>query len=385
MDHRAGRALSPLWPELGVQALKHRVGTVVRTQAQHPLPAMPDHASGLEHQFLQHRLHAPALGRVSQRRVCANECVLPHQAQDAPRRVGLGAHALDLQHLAPQAHALALAQVAPGDAGIGHARGGNGLYWRFAWVPLDDAGHFARQRSGLSADFFNDGLAAQARVSAKQQRPRCQLRGHGQDALQVVFGLARRVLHTRAQSQLQAVAQRAQVGRAACEAVHALVSAPDAFLLGVGVVHHKGVPVQRHVAAGQDPEVHWPARIAGRQQREVERIDQFEPGGRMGVHALAQGRARWHRGNPQCAAKELVATKGLDGFKIILALHQQAQVAFEDVAVGDGIASHRQLLVHACADVQALEVLPHQGKSGVGGEVVGQLFDDEVGHVGGSP
>lgn len=308
-----------------------------------------------------------------------------YQAKDATSRVGCGTHALCSQRLAPHAHALALAQMAPDDTGIGHLLGGNGLYWRFAWVPFDDAGNLARQRSGLMADVLEDGLAAQPGVGAKQQRQRCQLRGHRQDALQVVSSLACTVLHTRAQGQLQAVAQRAEVGGTAGEAVYALVGATNAFFAGARVVHHKGVPIHGHVAAGQGTEVHGLARIQGRQQGEVERIDQFEPVGCMGVHALAQGRARRHAGNAQCAAKEVVAPKSLDGLKIVLALHQQTEVAFEDVAVGDGSWSHWKLPINACADVQALQVLPHQGKSGVGGKVVGQLFDDEVGHVEVSP
>ena len=54
---------------------------------------------------------------------------------------------------------------------------------------------------------------AQARVGAKQKRQWGQLGSHWQDPLQVELGLVCRLLQTRAQSQLQAIAQGAQVGR----------------------------------------------------------------------------------------------------------------------------------------------------------------------------
>ena len=64
---------------------------------------------------------------------------------------------------------------------------------------------------------------AQPRVGPKQQGQTAQATRHGQDSLQVVFGLARRVLHAGAQGQFEAVAQRAQIGGTRCVAVRALV------------------------------------------------------------------------------------------------------------------------------------------------------------------
>lgn len=86
--------LLSLGAQLSVQTLKHRLSTVVGTQPQHPAPRMLDHASGLEHQLLQHRLHAPSLGRVAHRRILAKECVLPDQAQDIHGHRSQGTHQL---------------------------------------------------------------------------------------------------------------------------------------------------------------------------------------------------------------------------------------------------------------------------------------------------
>ena len=83
---------------------------------------------------------------------------------------------------------------------------------------------------------------------------------------QLELSLEGRVLHTRAQSQLQAVAQGAQVRRTRCEAVHALISASDGFFLGARVVHHRGVLVHGHLAARQATKVHRDRGVLGRQQ-----------------------------------------------------------------------------------------------------------------------
>ena len=77
-----GRAGFKRRAELFVQTLKHGVGTLIGTQAQNPAPSVFDHAPGLEHDLLYHRLHAPSLGRMAQGCVFANECVLTNQAQN---------------------------------------------------------------------------------------------------------------------------------------------------------------------------------------------------------------------------------------------------------------------------------------------------------------
>lgn len=46
--------------ELRVCALKHRKARVAARYAQHPAPGVTDHARGLEHHLLHHRLDATA-------------------------------------------------------------------------------------------------------------------------------------------------------------------------------------------------------------------------------------------------------------------------------------------------------------------------------------
>jgi len=52
----------------------------------------------------------------------------------------------------------------------------------------------------------------------------------------------------------------------------------------------------------------------------------------------------------------------------------QAQVGLQDVAVLDATDTHWEFVVNASTDSQAFHVLSNQGQSGIGGEVVGQLF-----------
>ena len=107
--------------------------------------------------------------------------------------------------------------------------------------------------------------------------------------------------------------------------VYALISAFDGFFLGARVAHQKGIPVHGHVAARQDTKVH---RVLG-----------------------------------------------------VLALHQQAMVRLQNVAVGDAPDSYRKFAVNQNADAKALGIVPNQRQTGVGGERIGAFFDDKVGHV----
>ena len=101
----------------------------------------------------------------------------------------------------------------------------------------------------------------------------------------------------------------------------------------------------------------------------------------MGVHALAHGGARRHGTNAKRALVEVVSTKRFNGVKVVLALHQKPQVALEDVAVGNATRTNGELAVNTLADAKAFHILPGQRQTGIGGQIVGQLFDNEVGHV----
>ena len=100
----------------------------------------------------------------------------------------------------------------------------------------------------------------------------------------------------------------------------------------------------------------------------------------MGVHALAQCGARWNHSQTECAHEERVAAKPLDGIKIAFTQTQQGQIGFEDVRVGRARA-HGKLRINQGIDVDPLEIFADKSQSGVGTEIVGQLFNNEVGHV----
>ena len=107
--------------------------------------------------------------------------------------------------------------------------------------------------------------------------------------------------------------------------VYALISAFDGFFLGARVAHRKGIPVHGHVALRQCTKVH---RVLG-----------------------------------------------------VLALHQQAQVRLQNVAVGDTPDSYRKFAVNQNADANALGTLPNLRETGVGGEDIGEFFYNKFGHL----
>ena len=74
-------------------------------------------------------------------------------------------------------------------------------------------------------DHAHQARGVEARVEPRENRRlgfgRAQLLGHRNDALEVEIGFAGRVLHARAQRQLQAKAVAARIGRQRAVAVHA--------------------------------------------------------------------------------------------------------------------------------------------------------------------
>ena len=101
----------------------------------------------------------------------------------------------------------------------------------------------------------------------------------------------------------------------------------------------------------------------------------------MGVHALTQSRGRRYCANVERAGEEVVTPKFLDCIEVALALHQQVQEGLQNIAVRNATATHREFALNASADSQTFHILPHQRQSGIGGEVVGPLFDNKVGPI----
>ena len=99
------------------------------------------------------------------------------------------------------------------------------------------------------------------------------------------------------------------------------------------------------------------------------------------VHALAQRRAGGQQRDAQRLLVELLASMALDGVEVALALHQQPQVAAQDVAVAHA-GAYRQRRVQPCQHRrQGLQVVPHQGQASHRGEVVLELLDFNRAHA----
>ncbi len=160
------------------------------------------------------------------------------------------------------------------------------------------------------------------------------------------------------------------MGRTRCDAIHALISAFDGFFLGARVVHHNIVPVPGPVAARHETKVHRARGVLGRQQGQVELCSELKPLGRMGVHALSQGRARGDGAHIQGAGQEGIAPELLNGIEVVLASHQQAQVGLQNVAVGDATDSYWKFAVNQSVNAKALAILSNQRQTGVGGKIV---------------
>jgi hypothetical protein len=112
-----------------------------------------------------------------------------------------------------------------------------------------------------------------------------------------------------------------------------------------------------------------------------------KPGRSVGIQTLAQRWTRRNAAKPKSALEEGVRAKVLDGVKacpelrrrVVLAQTQQAQVALEDVAVSNARA-YGKGRIDQRVELNSFEIFPNECQSGVRTEVVGQLFDNEVGH-----
>lgn len=282
--------------------------------------------------------------------------------------------------MAPQAFAFARSELGPDGGLVGAALRGDLLHRRTARIPLDQQIDLAAQFVGLIQRAYDQVLRAKARVRAQQQGGLGHRAGRAQGTLDVVFALAGAVLAARAQVQLQAVAACAQVQRDGAVTVYPGVGPGHAFFVGVALVHDEGVDVQRQVASGQGAEVDGRAVDVQPQHGTVELVCQNAPFGAHGVKALAQRGAGGHGAQAQCLVGEALGAKVLNGHKIVLAQGEQAQVALEDVAVGNA-ATHRVLRVDHGRQVDALEQAPHQSQTTMAAQIVGQLLDNKFNRI----
>ena len=270
--------------ESPVMALKHRVVTVTLPKAKKPTTDMLEHSGRLEHQLLHHRLDATALGAVAHRRV-------------------------------------------------GRVHHSNLLHRRSARVPLDDEGNISLEAAGLGRDLLHQLQRRKTRIGAHQKSFQYETCGHRQGALKLVLALGGRMLHARPQGQFQAITQAAQVHGKGAVAIDSCVGAANQLFLGASVVHGKGIEINRGVATLQRTKVNWLAVDAAAEQQLVHLGCKVKPDRGVGIQTLTQGRTRGNTAKPQSALEEIIAPKVLASIKIILAQTQQAQVAFEDVAM----------------------------------------------------
>jgi len=311
------------------------------------------------------------------------------QTVDAPQGALWALALLPLSHLngvqffLPQALALTGAQLGPLGGRIGTALLGDALDRRGARVPLDQHIDAPLQRRRMAQCALEQRQRAKARVGTQQQGSLGDGAGQAECALDVVAALEGAVLAARAQIELQAVAARSQVQRDGAVAIDSGVGVRHTFFLGVALIHDEGVDVERQVSALQSTKVYGRTVDVQAQDGAVEPIGQFAPLAAKGIKALAQGGARWHGTQTQGLVRKALGAKAFDGLEVVLAQSEQAQVALEDVAVGDA-AAHRVFGIYQGRQVDALEQSPYQGQSALAAELVGQLLDfevDGIGHV----
>ena len=136
----------------------------------------------------------------------------------------------------------------------------------------------------------------------------------------------------------------------------------------------EGVYVQRQPAAGQDAVV---GPLAG-QQRLDHRGHEVNQLRRLGIHALAQRGTQGQQGDAQRLLEEHVATEVLDGVEVALALHEQAKVAANNVAVGHAALDRQGSIEPSERGLQGQQVVADQGQASYRREVVVELLDDQL-------
>ena len=109
-------------------------------------------------------------------------------------------------------------------------------------------------------------------------------------------------------------------------------------------------------------------------RHEVEQLD------RAGIHALAQRGAGGQPATAQRLPEERVATEVLDGVEVALALHEQAQVAANDVAVDNTALERQSSIEPRDCGLQGRQVVANKGQPGHRGKVVVELLDDQLAH-----
>ena len=256
---------------------------------------------------------------------------------DPSGRVAGTAHLGQVQAFLPDALLLAGAQRLPLHCRICRLLSSNRFNGRTTWISLDEDRNLAIELKGLSCGLLHQLQGAKTRVRPKQQSPCHQSCSHREGALKVVFALVGRMLHPWAQCKILAVTHAAQRHRKWAVAVNSFIGAT-----------HLGT--------------------------------QGEPVRGVGNQTLAQGRTQRNRLQVQGAGEEGVGANVLDCIEVFHAQAQQAKVRFQDVAVGHTRAQGESGIDQGI-DFDGIEILADKCQTGMGTQVVGELFDNDFGHT----
>jgi len=243
----------------------------------------------------------------------------------------------------------------------------------FPGIPFDDVVGLLRVFQG---DQGLEGIVA--RVRANPERLLGQILGAGNHPLDEVDKPLLAMLAARPEFPLQAPALHAEIGSHGSIAIVVLVGAADTFLLGVGVILGKDVHIQGDQTApvagdrGFEPLEHG-------SRTSIDHRDQLSSGL---VQSLPQPLDRGHPADTQGLFEIVVLSHGGNGLIIALAQTQQAQIAAQDIDLGNVIAP-----LGRPADIPAKVTVPvdagaSQGQPGVAGvEFFAALLQEHSFHV----
>lgn len=322
--------------ELSAMSVKHCKGQVTVAQGQDPTPCVMDHAGGLEHHMLHHCLDAATIGLVAYRCIGLVRGVLSSQAQQVHRHCRRLAHQIvgiefvrgqpfQIQCFLQQTFALTCTCAHPLRSRSGNTPGVDGVRGRGARVLLDVESALTRIEIGLRGNGLHQFQRIKVRVCTHHQKRGHQNGGHWQGAFKVVFSLGGSVLYGGSQYQFQTIALAAQIQGKRAITVDPGISASHELLPVAVFVHCEGIEIDGGVAALHGTEVYGLPIDTAAQQQLTRSGCLPKPGGRMGVHALAQGRAQWRSAKTQCTFEKASFRKLAMAPKALLPIHSRAR------------------------------------------------------------
>lgn len=279
-----------------VMSFKHRTGWVTLTQTLCQTPDMRDHASGLEHHILHHRLDTIAFGGMTQRRINLVLCVLANQRQ----------------------------QICHHGRALGQPTVGIGLELP---MKLLIRGVITVRGNHLTAsELLWLRFCATLQYRLGQQQGASVL-------INVALG--------------ESIDPPARIGSSPHNAQHH-TNLPDAFTF----VQINQVEGTVHDAARNNFAIATTAK-----QHLIHLGCQIKLGHCVSFHAWPQSRSRWSCAKTQCAHKQCVTPEALDSVKVALSRSQHSNVAFENFTIGH-VSAHGNLSTNQFSTLTRLRHLP---------------------------